>query len=255
MTSILEFKTTQITAFKTSMEVIDSLVSDVNLEVSSSGIRIRETNRTNKLFVSVFFSECNFDSYTFNSNSVFNTGIDLNNLVQILKPNLAYDTLKFCIIDKKTAKITLESFTRKEVKNCKILLLEGLPNTSGNIEESVYSHSVVLNSEMLSKYCKDIGRISDRIRIKLNRRELVLCTEDNITEYSISGGRSSTNLTITTEEPSKKYTTVLIPIKYILLACKCCMISELVTLFLDDIKPATIRFNLGSLGVLNLILF
>lgn len=249
---MLAFQTTQITAFKTSMEVIDSLVSDVNLEVSPDGIRVRETNRTNKLFISVNFDANNFDTYE--CTDTFNVGIELSHLVNILKPNLHYDVIKFNVLTLSTAKITLESFIRKEIKTVKINLLQGLPNTSGNIADSVYSHSVVLNSELLLKYCKDINRNSERIKIKLNRRELILSSDDDMTEYLIAGNKST--LTITTEDKSKTYAEVTLAIRFILLACKCCMISELVTLFLDrdNVKP-TIRFNLGSLGVLNMILF
>ena len=252
---MLSFSTTQITAFKTSMEVIDSLVSDVNLEVSSSGIRVRETNRTNKLFISVNFDANNFD--TFVCPEVFNVGIELALLVSILKPNLQYDNLTFVITDLKLAKITLESFSRKEIKTVKLPLLAGLANTSGNIEETHYSHSVVMNSELLSKYCKDIARTNNRIKIKLNRKELILSSEDDILEYLITGGKTAASaLTITTEERSKVSADVILTLKYILMACKCCMISELVTLFLDKgDRPPTIKFNLGSLGILNLILF
>jgi hypothetical protein len=252
---MLTFSTTQITAFKTSMEVIDSLVSDVNLEVTASGIRVRETNRTNKLFISVNFDADNFD--TFKVQESFNVGIELALLVNILKPNLQYDNLTFVITDLKAAKLTLESFNRKEIKTVKLPLLAGLPNTSGSIEEARYTHSVIMNSDLLSKYCKDIARTSSRLRLKLTRKELVLSSEDESTEYHITGGHVGANaLTITTEERSKVEANTVLTLKYILLACKCSMISELVTMFLDKgDRPPTIRFSLGSIGVLNLILF
>jgi DNA polymerase III sliding clamp (beta) subunit (PCNA family) len=253
---MLTFSTTQIIAFKTSMEVIDSLVSDVNFEVSTAGIRVRETNRTNKLFISVNFDADNFD--TFECLETFNVGIELAILVNILKPNLQYDNLTFVILeDLKTAKLTLESFNRKEIKTVKIPLLVGLSNTSGCIEESRYTHSVIMNSDLLSKYCKDIARTNLKIKLKLNRKELVLSSEDESIEYQIVGGHTGANaLTITTEERSKVAANVILTLKYILLACKCSMISELVTIFLDKgERPPTIRFCLGSLGILNLILF
>lgn len=252
---MLTFSTTQITAFKTSMEVIDSLVSDVNLEISKTGIRVRETNRTNKLFISVNFDADNFD--TFECTEVINVGIELALLVNILKPNLQYDNLTVVITDLKSLKLTLESFNRKEIKTVRLPLLAGLPNTSGSIEESRYTHSVVLQSDLLSKYCKDIARTSLRLKLKLNRKELVLSSEDDSIEYQIVGGNTGASaLTITTEERSKVYADKILTLKYILLACKCSTISELVTIFLDKgERPPTIRFNLGSLGVLNLILF
>jgi DNA polymerase III sliding clamp (beta) subunit (PCNA family) len=257
---IMEFQTTQITAFKTSMEVIDSLISDTNLEVSASGIRIRETNRTSKLFVSVFFPADNFDTYTFSSpDTEFNVGIDIGNIVQLLKLNLHYDVLKFSLGDTQ-AIITLESFKRKEKKKLKLSLLKACPNTCGIIENTTYNHLVVLSSDLFSKYCKDISKVSDRVNLRLNRKEFIISSLPPDVEYVISGS-SNNNITITTDITTKDYSEANLVVKFLLLVSKCSSISELVTIFVGGDTSSdtpctytTIRYNLGSLGILNLVL-
>ena len=262
---MLEFQTTQVSAFKTSMEVIDSLISDTNLEVSASGIRIRETNRTSKLFVSVFFPADNFDTYNFSSSDTeFNVGIDIGNIVQLLKLNLHYDVLKFSLGDTQ-ATITLESFKRKEKKKLKLNLLKACPNTCGSIEDTTYNHLVVLSSDLFSKYCKDISKVSDRVNLRLNRKEFIISGSGSKgpsdVEYVISGS-SNNNITITTDITTKEYSEANLVVKFLLLVSKCSSISELVTIFVggdtSNETPCTyttLRYNLGSLGILNLVLF
>ena len=93
---ILEFSTTQISAFRIACEVIDNLVHDVNLEVSADGIKIRETDPNSKLFLSVWFSGGNFDLYNYlYDNAKFDVGIDIGNIVSSLTQRLKYDVLRF----------------------------------------------------------------------------------------------------------------------------------------------------------------
>jgi hypothetical protein len=253
---LLNFSTNQIQAFKTSFEVIDSLVSDTNFEVTPLGIRIREINRTSKLFLSVFFSADNFDIWNYYSGAdVFNVGIDITNIVNALKPNLHYDVLTFSLTSSK-GNLVLESFERNEKKCVTFDLLPPCPNTSGVIEHKVYSHSVELSSELITKYAKDINRTSNLIKIKLGRKVLSVGSADGNLEYQLSGG----SISITTDDSSHTNSVeCTMNVKYFLLSCKCSNISELITIYIGDIHDddhfPTVKFNLGSLGTLSLSLF
>jgi hypothetical protein len=251
---LLNFSTNQIQAFKTSFEVIDSLVSDTNLEITPIGIRIREINRTSKLFLSVFFSADNFDIWNYTSGAdVFNVGIDITNIVNALKPNLHYDVLTFSLSSSQ-GKLVLESFERNEKKCVTFELIVPCPNTSGVIEHKVYSHSVELSSELITKYAKDINRTSNLIKIKLSRKVLCVGSADGNLEYQLSGG----GISITTDDLINSVECTM-NVKYFLLSCKCSNISELITIYIGDVYEddhfPTVKFNLGSLGTLSLSLF
>lgn len=255
MTELLNFSTNQISAFKTSFEVIDSLVSDTNFEISPQGIRIREINRTSKLFLSVFFSADNFDIWNYGASAdVFNVGIDITNIVNALKPNLHYDVLTFSLSTTQ-GKLILESFERNEKKCVSFELIVPCPNTSGVIENKVYSHSVELSSELITKYAKDINRTSNLIKIKLGRKVLSVGSADGNLEYQLSGG----GISITTDDSPISSVECTMNVKYFLLSCKCSNISELITIYIGDIHDddhfPTVKFNLGSLGTLSLSLF
>ena len=256
---ILEFSTTQISAFRIACEVIDNLVHDVNLEVSADGIKIRETDPNSKLFLSVWFSGGNFDlyNYLYEPALKFDVGIDIGNIVSSLTQRLKYDVLRFKVYSDFSIRLELESYKRDEVKTVKLKKVEALPFTDyTDIIPVVYSHSVTLSTELFSKYCKDIIRTSQGLLLKLNKNKLVISKDDESLEYSING-KTKHNLQIILQPDNKTpndFVTSLLPSKYFSILSKLSNISELVSIMIGG-NPTMLKYNLGSLGELKLVLF
>ena len=275
---IIEFKTTQIQAFKISCEVIDSLVSDVNFEFNADGFQIKDIDKTSKIFCFVKFLAENFDSYVYNFKMPkFDIGIDIGSIVNCLKPNLSYDELKISVYGSKdVAKyqktnegvagmqvvIRLENHQRKEVKVYNVTTIPSSPNIN-TIKELVHTHCVTLQSEMLAKYCKDINRNSSKIKISINK-DKVTFEADNFA-YTIN--KDGKGVSIVTSKDTTASTTL--NIKYFMTFIKCSKLSEDVSLYMNEDKPKgktneggagmpsdifpTIVYNLASLGTLKLV--
>ena len=260
MTNIIltEFSTTQISAFKIACEVIDNLVHDVNLEISADGIRIRETDSCAKLFLSVWFSSGNFEVYNYLSDQPkFDIGLDIGSIVTSLTQRLRYDTLRFKVYSDFSLRLELESYKRDEIKTVTLKKVESLPvePSSGSIIPCKYSHSVTLSSELFSKYCKDIIRTSHYLILKLNAHKFIISSENESLEYSINGN-SKHNLQIildTTCSPLQ-FVVSMLPSKYFSILSKLSNISELVTILIGS-NPTMLKYNLGSLGELMLVVF
>ena len=257
---IMEFSTTQISAFRIACEVIDNLVHDVNLEVSADGIKIRETDPNSKLFLSVWFAGGNFDLYNYLCDcptGKFDVGIDIGNIVSSLTQRLKYDVLRFKVYSDFSIRLELESYKRDEVKTVKLKKVEALPFTDySDILPVVYSHSVTLSTELFSKYCKDIIRTSQGLLLKLNKNKLVISKEDESLEYSING-KTKHNLQIILQPDNKTpndFVSSMLPSKYFSILSKLSNISELVSIMIGG-NPTLIKYNLGSLGELKLVLF
>ena len=154
-------------------------------------------------------------------------------------------------------RLELESYKRDEVKTVKLKKVEALPFTDySDIIPVVYSHSVTLSTELFSKYCKDIIRTSQGLLLKLNKNKLVISKDDESLEYSING-KSKHNLQIILQPDNKKpsdFVTSLLPSKYFSILSKLSNISELVSIMIG-INPTMLKYNLGSLGELKLVLF
>jgi hypothetical protein len=268
---IIEFKTTQIQAFKISCEVIDSLVSDVNFEFNADGFQIKDIDKTSKIFCFVKFLAENFDSYVYNFKMPkFDIGIDIGSIVNCLKPNLSYDELKLSVYGSKENSgvyqvvIRLENHQRKEVKVYNVTTIPSSPNIN-TIKELVHTHCVTLQSEMLAKYCKDINRNSSKIKISINK-DKVTFEADNFV-YTIN--KDGKGVSIVTSKDTTASTTL--NIKYFMTFIKCSKLSEDVSLYMNEDKPKggqstnegaagmpsdifpTIVYNLASLGTLKLV--
>lgn len=271
MTNIIltEFSTTQISAFKIACEVIDNLVHDVNLEISADGIRIRETDSCAKLFLSVWFSSGNFEVYNYLSDQPkFDIGLDIGGIVTSLTQRLRYDTLRFKVYSDFSLRLELESYKRDEIKTVTLKKVESLPvepsggyalsPSGGSIIPCKYSHSVTLSSELFSKYCKDIIRTSHYLILKLNAHKFIISSENESLEYSINGN-SKHNLQIildTLNSPvgALQFVVSMLPSKYFSILSKLSNISELVTILIGS-NPTMLKYNLGSLGELMLVVF
>ena len=267
---IMEFSTTQISAFRIACEVIDNLVHDVNLEVTADGIKIRETDPNSKLFLSVWFASSNFDLYNYmgeqpngDEQQQFDVGIDIGNIVSSLTQRLKYDVLRFKVYSDMSIKLELENYKRDEIKTVKLKKVEALPSTDySDIMPCVYSHSVILDTELFSKYCKDIIRSSQNLILKLNKNKLIIGSQDESLEYSINGN-SKHNLQIILQPEilsdkswgnGNNFVNSMLPSKYFSILSKLSNISELVSIMIGG-NPTMIKYNLGSLGELKLILF
>lgn len=253
---LTEFSTTQISAFRIACEVIDNLVHDVNLEVSADGIRIRETDSSGYLFLSVWFSSGNFEVYNYLSDQPkFDVGIDIGSIVTSLTQRLRYDTLRFKVYSDLSIRLELESYKRDEIKRVILKKVDTLVGMTGSIIPCQYSHSVTLSSELFSKYCKDIMRTSGMLVLRLNAHKLIICSEDEGLEYSINGN-SKHNLQIILDfsENTLDFVVDKLPSKYFSILSKLSNISELVTIMIGG-NPTMLKYNLGSLGELKLVLF
>ena len=164
-------------------------------------------------------------------------------------------------------RLELESYKRDEIKTVTLKKVESLPvglngfnsPSGGSIIPCKYSHSVTLSSELFSKYCKDIIRTSHYLILKLNAHKFIISSENESLEYSINGN-SKHNLQIildTLNSPSGgplQFVVSMLPSKYFSILSKLSNISELVTILIGS-NPTMLKYNLGSLGELMLVVF
>ena len=249
---ILTLTTNQITAFKTSFQVLDTLISEVNLEISATGIVIREVNKSSKLLVSLTFLEENFDTYEYkHALPTFNLGIDLSSITQRLKSPLKYDSLSLSISES-SAHLRLENFSRKEKKSFKLKTLKSCP-VSCSVAPVEYSVCVTISSDLLNKYVKELNASCETFSISVNSGSLCesrfLCLENSETSYTLY---ESNYLSILSEDNVDVSTTLIGT--YFCLLSKLASLHETVSIYLANNSFTSCKYTLGSLGSLVIVL-
>ena len=247
---ILSLNTNQISAFKTSFEVLDSLITEVNLEISITGIVIREVNKSSKLLVSLNFPAENFDSYEYTYGfESYNLGLDVSSITSKLKTPLKYDSLTLEVSSKKVT-LLLENFQRKEKKHLVLKTTTSCPCTTPSITPVEYSVVISISSDLLTKYTKELNRSSETFTI------IVAGDDDFILELSNSETsfllNESKYLSILYDEKVEVSSTLIAT--YFCILSKLGNLSEFVNIYLSPDTFTSVKYQLGSLGTFTVVL-
>jgi len=247
---ILTLTTNQISAFKTSFEVLDSLITEVNLEISLTGIVIREVNKSSKLLVSLNFPAENFDSYEYSYGfESYNLGLDVSSITSKLKTPLKYDSLTLEVTTKKVT-LLLENFQRKEKKHLILKTTTSCPCTMPSITPVEYSVVISISSDLLTKYTKELNRSSETFTITVaGDDDFVLELSNSETSFLLN---ESKYLSILYDERVEVSSTLIAT--YFCILSKLGNLSEFVNIYLSPDTFTSVKYQLGSLGTFTVVL-
>jgi len=247
---ILSLTTNQISAFKTSFEVLDSLITEVNLEISITGIVIREVNKSSKLLVSLNFPAENFDSYEYTYGfESYNLGLDVSSITSKLKTPLKYDSLTL-EVTAKSVTLLLENFQRKEKKHLILKTTTSCPCTTPSITPVEYSVVISISSDLLTKYTKELNRSSETFTITVTGDDdFILELSNSETSFLLN---ESKFLSILYDERVEVSSTLIAT--YFCILSKLGNLSEFVNIYLSPDTFTSVKYQLGSLGTFTVVL-
>ena len=245
---ILSLTTNQISAIKTSFEVLDSLITEVNLEISLQGIVIREVNKSSKLLVSLNLPAENFDTYEYTYGfESYNLGLDVSSITSKLKTPLKYDSLTLEVSSKKVT-LLLENFQRKEKKHLVLKTTTSCPCTTPSITPIEYSVVISISSDLLTKYTKELNRSCETFTITV-AGDFVLELSNSETSFLLN---ESKYLSILYDEKVDVSSTLIAT--YFCILSKLGNLSEFVNIYLSPDTFTSVKYQLGSLGTFTVVL-
>lgn len=280
MVLILELKTTQTTAIKVLIDTLNSLLTDVKFifypvpsefdynENSDSeidnettkqqgGLIIKEINKTGTILVYTRLDADKFDNYNYNyRKKKLTIGINLNNLLKCLKCMSHFDIMTWNVDsdDMNKLVIILESNERKEKKIFKINLMD-LEEEKYEVEPIDFPYSFTLPSQDFHKYCKDMFSTTDKIGIICTSNKVIFSGtgELGLVEFEVgetNGGLSIEKNTNCVDEIVQG----LFELKFLIIFTKCTNLCNTVTLYLKNDYPLIVKYNIGGLGEIKLVL-
>ena len=259
--TLISFSTTQLNAFRTAFEAINSLIPDANLEFSKDGLLIRDLDKTNTILVSARFEADKFDNYSYDCPSdKYNIGVVIENLVKCIKCNLSYDVITITIEDDKDVKpklkIVMTSKERNETKTCYPKLTNIVANNN-NIKVMNYPSKITLQPSVLNKHIKDINHICDSVMVKLFADGLLLIgyQEDEVAMVQALNKNNKMEIIldddVNLDDIEKK-----IVVKNLMLLNRCVNLATQVSIYIPSKKtkdPLVIEYPLASLGNMRLV--
>lgn len=254
----VEIKTVQTPSIKTVFESLKDILIDANLRFSKDGIKIVEANPTKTLYVHMLLNN-SFEKMVCKKNKI--VGVNLTNLYKPMKTMNSSDVLTIKIKDdpvsKKTDVITLmiENSDKGKCLGCDIKLMDiNIVNIS--LKDLDYDSAVTMPSEELQNICKAMLSF-----------DIEVVDIKNIGQFLSFSGASDTgeyNYKYTTDDDehadivikpkSKSIVQGFFSLKYLAQFTKCTSLSSHVTLFLGNNMPITVKYDVGSMGVLKFVL-
>lgn len=253
---LVEFSTTQLQAFRTAFDAINSMISETTLEFSPTGITIRDLDKTGKILVSSHLEADKFDSYKYDSPyDTHRIGVNIDSIVKGIKSQLPYDVIEFKLIDNKGCKpsayFTLKNKDRKDEKVCHLKLCSILTNPNA-IKNLDYSYEITMNPSILGKYIKDLNHSCSKVSFLISPHQLTIQgfgDDDMLMVFTINSSKNLSIITDTSEMMNKD-----VDIKYLMLLNKCNTITQEVSMYFSSQNPVTVKYPLSSIGVIYMVL-
>lgn len=258
MCYIINLKTTQTIIFETLIEIINSLLSDVNFifypKSKTSYIELKELNKTGKVLIQLKLDVNKLNHYEYNySKDKFVMSIDISNLNKCLKCISNYDVIELKIDEDDMNKliVVLNSIESKVKKTFKINLID-IDEDTYDIAPIEYPYIVSIPSNKLYKYCKDMACITDKIEIKVTKQKLLLSGYGEIgsIEFEIEGDINITNNNIKNNEIVQG----IFDLKFLIIFTKCNVLNNNLSMYIKNDYPLIISYDIPLLGELKLVL-
>ena len=111
---IVEIKTVQSNAIRVLFEALKDILTDVNLQISSEGLKIISMDGSKQAVVNLKLEANKFE--IFKCNSVIHAGLNMTSLYKIIKSVKNSDIITFYILEKCTTKLHIQ-IENKEKKS------------------------------------------------------------------------------------------------------------------------------------------
>lgn len=253
---LLNIKTIQAPVFKQVIDALKDILTDVNLEVDHTGLKIVAMDNTNIVLIHLKLEAQKFEKYYCESKMYI--GICMLKLHMLIKTIGTNDLLVLYVRKDDPSNLGIKIFNNE--KNVETnYKLSTLDIDVLNIEiPPVDFHTIItMPSSHLQKIIRDMHNLAEYIEIRNISDQLMLsCKGDFCTQETILGTEKSNNITIckNTDEESQEIIQGVFSLKYLAIFTKCTNLCSNVEIYLKNSYPIILRYSIASLGEIKLCL-
>jgi proliferating cell nuclear antigen len=253
---LLNIKTIQAPIFKQVIDALKDILTDVNLEVDETGLKIVAMDNTNIVLIHLKLEADKFEEYYCKSKMYI--GVCMLKLHMLIKTIGTNDLLTIYVRkdDPSNLCIRIVNNDKNVETNYKLSTLD---INVLNIEiPPVDFHTIItMPSPYLQKIIRDMHNLAEYIEIRNIADQLILsCKGDFCTQETILGTEKSNNIVISknTDERSHEIIQGVFSLKYLSIFTKCTNLCANVEIYLKNSYPIILRYSIASLGEIKLCL-
>mmetsp|Transcript_5730 Transcript_5730/g.4092 ORF Transcript_5730/g.4092 Transcript_5730/m.4092 type:complete len:258 (+) Transcript_5730:69-842(+) len=246
---MFEAKLLEGNILKKIIDAIKDIVTEVNFDISPSGISLQAMDSSHVALVSLNLSMEGFETYRADTNQVI--GVSIANLAKVMKLADPTDNITLqAEQDPSHLKIIFEN-TKTERKTEFMLNLISLDVDHLAIPETEHSSIVAINSGEFSKICKELYSLSENLTIST--------TEDSV-QFSVESDAGSGSIRLGQNDSAVKEEQLKIEvsegvnqqfaIRYLNMFNKAATLSTFTRLCLSSDQPLVVEYKIEELGML-----
>jgi len=174
-----------IAIFRDSLATISELIEESQLKIKKNGIEILASDRAVVSVVDFKFYAKNFKEYNYKSD--ISIGINLNNLLQILKRVKGNEVLELHVSESNLSML----IKGESVRRFTIPLIDIREEVPSGIERLNFPLKVEFSSELLNDGIEDADLVSDSIIFELSKNDFIIRAEgdSSSTELRLEHGK------------------------------------------------------------------
>tara|TARA_B100001093_G_scaffold512030_1_gene581122 strand:+ start:4220 stop:5080 length:861 start_codon:yes stop_codon:yes gene_type:complete len=242
-------RTVQASAFRTLVEALKEILTDVNIDIDSTGMKIIAMDTSHVALIHMKLVAKNFEKYYCPKPII--CGISMMRLFKLLKTMSPNDTLTFYVEadEPNLLKIQIET-GEKNLKHTFELKLMDLFVDKVEVPPAEFSSVLRLPSGDFQKLCRDMNQLADEIEIKSCGSELLFSiSNDWVNQHTvIKESNSGNGMSYIQNLAPDEVIQGIFSLRYLVLFSKCTNLCQNIEIYLKNDYPIIIRYNVANLG-------
>lgn len=254
---LFNIQTVQSGAFRILIEALKEILTDTNLIIDSTGIKLIATDNSKIVLIHMKLQSENFEKYF--CKDKIKIGINMNNLYKLIKIMGNNDILTLYLKEGETNKLGI--MINNEIKNTQTIFKLNLLDISEEeikVPPAEFETELTLPSTDFQKLIRDMTNIGECVDIKSVGENLMFeCNGDFASQETLlkenkdnDNGGLKFSIHSTLDKPIQG----IFSLKYLVLFTKCTNLCNLIHMYIKNDYPLIIKYNVANLGDIKLCL-
>lgn len=251
---MLEARFSQAAVLKKVVEAVRELVTDVNIDCTSSGLSLQSMDDAHVTLVILQLRAEGFEGYR--CDRTIPIGINMSTLSKIIKCGNNEDALTLKANDDgETLSVVFESPKGDKVSDYELKLMD-LDIEHLSVPEAAYDVNVRMSASEFQRICRDLQNISESVTISAIKDCLKFSSEGELSNGSIVVRQNAAvdNDKIATQINMVQPASLGLSLKFLNMFTKATSLSDHVILGLSDGVPMLVEYPIEQLGYLRFYL-
>jgi proliferating cell nuclear antigen len=248
---LFRIRTVKAAPFRTLTEAIKDILTEANLEIDSTGIKIMAMDGTHTILVHLRLRADRFDEYHCPQKHVL--GINMINFFKLVKTMSNNESIVLYMKKSDTTKLGIEILNgeKQMVTRFHLNLIE-LGVHKMEIPPVQFSSIITMPSTDFQKIVRDMHTLGEIVEIRSASAELVFRCKGDYAEQETVFSIGTNGLAQT--KPTSDIVQGNFFLKHLVLFTKCTSLCSDISLYLKNDYPIIVEYNVAGLGEIKLAL-